>query len=216
MRSLPILYSFRRCPYAIRARLALLASDTVCVIREVKLSAKPAEMYVASPKATVPVLVLPDGEVIDESLDIMRWALARHDPAGWLVGDSVALIETNDGRFKHHLDRAKYPERYASDAAIERAACVNLLRALEDRLTASPYLCGAAFGLADAALLPFVRQFASIDRASFDIQPMPHVRGWLDRFTASRLFDTAMVRLAPWKAGDPDLCFPASLDLNSN
>ena len=146
----------------------------------------------------------------------VRWALARHDPAGWLVGDSVALIETNDGPFKHHLDRAKYPEHYASDAAIERAACVNLLRALEDRLTASPYLCGAAFGLADAALLPFVRQFASIDRASFDIQPMPHVRGWLDRFTTSRLFDTAMVRLAPWKAGDPDLCFPASLDLNPN
>jgi glutathione S-transferase len=216
MRNLPILYSFRRCPYAIRARLALLASNTVCLIREVKLSAKPAGMCVASPKATLPVLVLPDGEVIDESLDIMRWALARHDPVGWLAGDSAALIEINDGLFKHHLDRAKYPERHASDAAVDRAACVNLLKVLEDRLRASPYLCGAAFGLADAALLPFVRQFASIDRAWFDTQPLPRVRDWLDRFTASRLFDSAMVRLAPWKAGDPDLCFPAPSDLDPN
>ena len=120
MTTLPILYSFRRCPYAMRARMALLVSGILCEIREVKLSDKPVEMLRASPKATVPVL--PDGGVIDESLDIMRWALRRHDPEDWLGGDDTALIAANDGAFKHHLDRYKYPDRHGSDAAEHRTA----------------------------------------------------------------------------------------------
>ena len=152
MSGLPILYSFRRCPYAIRARLALQASETCCAIREVKLSAKPAELIAASPKATVPVLVLPDGRVIDESLDIMRWALVRRDPTGWLNRIDVALIETNDGPFKHHLDRAKYPDRYGEDAALHYDACVDLLGSIEDRLTGSQYLCDNEPGMTDAAV----------------------------------------------------------------
>jgi glutathione S-transferase len=207
MTSRPILYSFRRCPYAIRARLALLASETCCAIREIKLSAKPAELIAASPKATVPVLILPDGSVIDQSLDIMRWALARHDPSGWLDRIDDALIETNDGPFKHHLDRAKYPERYGEDAAFHRDACIHLLDPIEDRLTDSSYLCGNKFGLTDAAILPFVRQFASIDRDGFDAAPMPHLRDWLDRFLTSPLFEAAMLRFAPWTPGDPELPF---------
>jgi glutathione S-transferase len=208
MSGLPLLYSFRRCPYAMRARLALLASDTTCIIREVKLAAKPAEMLAASPKATVPVLILPDGRVIEESLDIMRWCLTRHDPAGWLDHQDDRLIEANDGPFKHHLDRTKYPDRHGSDAAIHRAACLDMLRPLEDRLTNNPYLCGKTMGLTDAALLPFVRQFAAIDRGWFDAQPLPQVRGWLDRLVASPLFEAAMIRLTPWRAGDPDIRFP--------
>jgi glutathione S-transferase len=205
---LPILYSFRRCPYAIRARLALLASETRCAIREIKLSAKPPELIQVSPKATVPVLVCADGRVIDQSLDIMRWALARHDPAGWLEHVEEALIEANDGPFKHHLDRAKYPDRYGEDAAIHRDACVALLAPLEERLASAPHLCGDRPGLADAAILPFVRQFAAIDRGNFDTSSLCHVSGWLDRFLASNLFEAAMPRLAPWQAGDPEICYP--------
>ena len=211
MSSLPILYSFRRCPYAIRARLALLSSQTTCIIREVKLSAKPAEMIAASPKATVPVLVLPDGEVIDESLGIMQWALGRRDPAGWLNHQDDALIEANDGPFKHHLDRAKYPDRYDSDAGLHRAACLDIVQPIEQRLKAAAYLCGDAMGLADAAILPFVRQFAMIDPAWFGAQPVPHIRRWMDALIASPLFDRAMIRLAPWRAGDPETRFPGGL-----
>lgn len=206
--SLPVLYSFRRCPYAIRARLALLASGTGCAIREVTLSSKPAELMAASPKATVPVLVLPDGRVIDESLDIMRWALGRHDPAGWLDRVDETLIGTNDGPFKHHLDRAKYPDRHEEDAALHYEACTALLGPLEARLARSRHLGGDRPGLTDAAILPFVRQFAAIDRDAFAALPMRHVQGWLDRFLASSLFEAAMPRLMPWTAGDADILFP--------
>jgi glutathione S-transferase len=205
----PILYSFRRCPYAMRARLALLASGTTCEIREVKLSAKPAEMIAISPKATVPVLLLSDGRVIDESLDIMRWALARNDAEGWLDRDDAALIAANDGPFKYHLDRYKYPNRHASDPVEHRAACAALLRPLDDRLGQSRYLAGGAIGLTDVALMPFVRQFAETDRAWFDALPLPHLKAWLADLLASPLFAATMVRLAPWKTGDAPIPFPA-------
>lgn len=189
----PILYSFRRCPYAMRARMALLISDTVCEIREVKLSDKPAELIAASPKATVPVLILPDGRVIDESLDIMRWALGRHDPEHWLDGDDLPLIESNDGEFKYHLDRYKYPDRYADDAAEHRAIGLAMLTHLEARLTASEFLCGENRSLSDAAIMPFVRQFAQTDRQWFDAQPLPSVQRWLAVQLASPLFVRAML-----------------------
>ncbi|MBY8821820.1 glutathione S-transferase [Sphingomonas colocasiae] len=203
----PILYSFRRCPYAMRARLALLVSDTICEIREVKLVAKPAEMVSVSPKATVPVLVLPDGRVIDESLDIMRWALGRNDPEGWLARGDEALIAANDGPFKHHLDRYKYPDRHASDPAQHRHAALELLHVLEARLASQPCLRGDAPGLADAAIMPFVRQFAQTDRAWFDARPLPHLQAWLERRLAAPLFSAAMVRLQPWQAGDAPILF---------
>lgn len=203
----PVLYSFRRCPYAMRARLALLASGAVCEIREVKLSAKPAALIAASPKATVPVLVLPDGTVIDESLDIMRWALDRDDPDGWLTRADEALIAANDGPFKHHLDRYKYPHRHGSDAAEHRAAGLAMLESLEARLTAEPYLGGERRGLTDAAIFPFVRQFAATDPVWFAAQPLPRLHAWLADHLAWPLFDRAMVRLDPWVAGDESLLF---------
>ena len=203
----PILYSFRRCPYAMRARLALLVSRQACEIREVKLSAKPAELMAASAKATVPVMVLPDGAVIDESLDVMRWALRRHDPEGWLDGDDAALIAANDGPFKHALDRTKYPDRHGSDPAVHRGEGLAFLETLEVRLVGSANLCGPDMTLADAAILPFVRQFAAIDRVWFAAQPLPATQAWLARHLASALFDAAMIKLAPWQPGDTPVMF---------
>ncbi|MBD3759120.1 glutathione S-transferase [Rhizorhabdus sp.] len=205
----PILYSFRRCPYAMRARMALLASGTVCELREVKLSDKPGALIAASPKGTVPVLVLPDRTVIDQSIDIMRWALSRNDPEGWLGGDDAALIAANDGPFKHHLDRYKYPGRYGTDAAEHRAAGLALLGLLEERLAQGAYLSGGARGLADIAVMPFVRQFAETDRGWFDSQPVPALRAWLAGLLASPLFAAAMLRVPPWAAGQPAVLFPA-------
>ncbi len=193
-----------------RARLAVLSSRTVCEIREVKLSAKPAEMIEVSPKATVPVLVLPDGRVIDESLHIMRWALGANDPEHWLAGDDPALIAANDGPFKHHLDRYKYPNRHGSEPADHRAACMALLEPIEARLAASDYLGGKTMGFADAAIMPFVRQFAETDRAWFDAQPIPHVRQWLSNQLESARFEAVMVRVDPWRPGDAPVLFPSA------
>ena len=205
----PILYSFRRCPYAMRARLALLASGTGVELREVKLSDKPDHLLEISPKGTVPVLVLEDGEVIEESLDIMHWALARSDPYGWLEGEDADLIARNDGPFKHALDRYKYPDRHGSDPLEHRADGLAMLRDLEDRLARHSSLSGDAMGLTDAAIMPFVRQFAMTDRAWFDAQTLPHLRAWLDRHLASDLFARCMVRPKPWKPGDEPIVFGA-------
>lgn len=195
----PILYSFRRCPYAIRARLALAVSGTAVEHREVRLRDKPAEMLAASPKGTVPVLVLPDGAVIDESIDIMRWALAVNDPEDWLAGDDPALIAANDGAFKHHLDRYKYPERYAADGVDHRAAGLAILEGLDARLGERAFLGGERFGLADAAILPFVRQFAAVDRAWFAAQDLARVQAWLAAFVGSALFEGVMVVREVWR-----------------
>ncbi|UVO51139.1 glutathione S-transferase [Sphingomonas sp. SUN019] len=196
------LYSFRRCPYAMRARMALLVSATAFEVCEVALRDKPADMIAASPKATVPVLVLSDGQVIDESLDIMRWALARNDPEDWLAGDEDALIDTFDTRFKHHLDRYKYAERHDADPAEHRAACFALLQLLEDRLTAAENLSRATRSLGDIAIMPFVRQFAAVDHTWFDGQPIPRTKCWLARHIASPLFERAMARVPRWVPGD--------------
>lgn len=206
----PILYSFRRCPYAMRARLALTVSGRRCELREVKISAKPEAMLTASPKGTVPVLVLPDGQVIDESLDIMRWALSAHDPEGWFTRDDPALIARNDGPFKRDLDRYKYPDRHGSDPMFHRANGVVFLRELDDRLAKTPHLSGADRGLTDAALMPFVRQFAAVDPDWFSAQPLPHLQTWLAGHVASALFETVMVRLRPWSPGDDPITFPPS------
>lgn len=212
MTDLPILYSFRRCPYAMRARLALAVGETYCVLREVALSNKPAQLVAASAKATVPVLVLPNGEVLDESLDIMRWALGRYDPLGWLQADRAAtqaLIAANDGAFKHHLDRYKYADRYGVDRVEHRSAGLDILNGLENRLAAQANLCGPEMSLADAALLPFVRQYAQVDRAWFDGRSLPNLQRWLDRHLSSPLFDRISLRAKPWAEGDPPEIWPA-------
>lgn len=199
----PILYSFRRCPYAMRARLALAASHTRYALREVRLADKPAALLAASPKGTVPVLQTAAGTVIDESLAIMRWALAARDPEGWLARDDAALIAANDGMFKHHLDRYKYPDRHGSDPEAHRAEGLRFLRDLEVRLTGADQLGGAARGLTDAAILPFVRQFAAVDRPWFAAQPLPRLQAWLAHHLASDLFAGIMQRANPWSPDAP-------------
>ena len=197
-----VLYSFRRCPYAMRARLALAASGTRYELREVRLSGKPAALLSASPKGTVPVLQAADGAVIEESLAIMRWALEAQDPEGWLTRDDPALIATNDGVFKHHLDRYKYPDRYGLEPDSHRESGLGFLRDLDARLAVAGQLCGPARGLADAAIVPFVRQFARVDLNWFEAQPLPYLQAWLADHLASDLFEGIMYRAAPWSTGD--------------
>lgn len=204
----PVLYSFRRCPYAMRARLALSVSRTRCQLREVVLRAKPASMLAASPKGTVPVLVLPSGAVIEESLDIMRWALGQHDPENWLSRDDPALVAENDGAFKQALDRYKYPERYDVDPLIHRALGLTFLHRINARLADRGQLCGPVRGLADAAIMPFVRQFAAVDQAWFDEQSLSHLQAWLSDHLASELFDAIMIRLPSWAPGALPIVLP--------
>lgn len=201
--ALPVLYSFRRCPYAMRGRMALDAAQIKVEHREILLKDKPAEMLEASPKGTVPVVVLPDGQMIEESLDVMHWALSLNDPENWLPGDAEqrteidALIARNDGDFKHHLDRYKYANRY-EDAVSEdhRAAASEIVDDLEARLSSSPQLLGDAPTLADIAIFPFIRQFANTDRDWFDAQSWPNLQAWLANHLASERFVRVMAKHA--------------------
>lgn len=183
---LPILYSFRRCPYAMRARLALDVSSQAFEVVEVALRDKPADMLRASPKGTVPVLIDTDGTVIDESLDIMLWALRRNDPEQWLAPelDDLAtmrsLIRHFDEHFKGHLDRYKYPNRFVgADRELSRSEAVISLQLLESRLQSSSYLFGSRVALADMAIAPFVRQFSAVDLPWFASLPLPNTARWL-------------------------------------
>ena len=223
--TLPILYSFRRCPYAMRARLALAVSGQVCELREVVLRDKPPALLEASPKATVPVLWLASGEVLEHSLDIMLWALRQHDPEGWLTPQAAsldamqALIAANDGPFKQALDRYKYPHRFLSaqtdtgEAARQfseqhRDSAAQWLMTLQTRLENHDWLFGPSPCLADMALLPFVRQFAHTDAAWFAAQPWPALARWLARWESGALLAQVMAKYPPWQAGQPAIYFP--------
>jgi glutathione S-transferase len=211
----PILYTFRRCPYAIRARLAIAVSGVEVEMREVDLRDKPRAMLDCSPKGTVPVLQLADGSVIDESLDIMRWALAINDPEAWVsrdaawIEDVLSLIEKNDGPFKRNLDRYKYPGRYpALSGAAENAQTESphyhreqaeiFLRELAQRLNAHAYLMGERPSLPDFAIVPFVRQFARVDKAWFASAHQGALSRWLDGLTNDSLFTKVMQKLRIW------------------
>ncbi len=207
--ALPVLYSFRRCPYAMRARLALAISGQAHELREVVLKNKPADLLAASPKGTVPVLVMPNGQVIEQSLDIMRWALQLRDPQGWLSADRATmgkLIAANDGPFKHSLDRYTYPNRYADEsggdavgfALTYRAEAAHWLAQLDARLDGG-WLLGTQASLADMAILPFVRQFAHTDADWFAAQPWPRLQGWLAAFEGSALYAGVMDKQPPWQ-----------------
>ena len=204
----PILYSFRRCPYAMRARMAIAVSGTHVRLREILLKDKPREMLAASAKGTVPVLVC--GEtVIDESIDVMNWALAKHDPENWLASRDNSLIAGNDGSFKHHLDRYKYTNRYqGADAEEHRAAGFELLTKLEARLMDHDYLHGDKRGFTDIAIFPFVRQFRIADKIWFDAAPVPNVQRWLKLLAESKLFKSVMDKYPLWKETGEDIRFP--------
>ena len=211
----PILYTFRRCPYAMRARLALEANGCEVEMREIALKNKPAAFLKASPKGTVPVLVLPNGQVLEQSLAIMEWALDTATAHPWLTTrkgsngfTNAALVTENDGPFKYHLDRYKYPHRITDTPAHEgahfhRDAGAIFLHQLERRLQEHPYLSGLHWGFVDAALAPFVRQFAHTDAAWFHQQNWPHLIAWLGLFEASEAFDFIMRKLPLWVEPPP-------------
>lgn len=203
----PVLYSFRRCPYAMRARLAVASAGVEVELREILLRDKPVAFLDASPSATVPCLVTTGG-VIDESLDVMVWALEQNDPEGWLdmPEEGAAWIARADGPFKQALDRTKYANRYPGvDPDSQRDAAAGFLSDLEqamgDWIFDHPTL-------ADFAILPFVRQFALIDKQWFDAQAWPRLQGWLERFLASDRFDHVMDKYPQWRDGDTPVRFP--------
>ncbi len=212
---LPILYSFRRCPYAIRARLAIFYANIQVELREVELRNKPRAMLERSPKGTVPVLVCPDGAVIDESRDIAIWALGQSDPAGLLngVGPELDRLEANlvqgTGKFKLALDRYKYHDRHPDKSREDhRADAEVFLGDLNGRLSTRPYLQGTHPTLADILVVPFIRQFANVDREWFDRSDYRHVIDWLDNWLASTPFQSVMTRIPVWQTGQPGPIFP--------
>jgi glutathione S-transferase len=197
----PLLYTYRRCPYAIRARMALLQAEIAFDAYEIVLRDKPPAMLAASPKGTVPVLVLPDGPVIEQSLDIMQWALLANDREGWWdrsqTAGSQAWVALNDGAFKQHLDRYKYPEKFGTaDRAIHREQAMSgLIEQLEEHLSKQTFLGGVQPCAADAAIFPFIRQFRAFDVAWFDAQPIQATQRWLKHWLTSTLFADCMKKL---------------------
>jgi glutathione S-transferase len=210
--ALPLLYSYRRCPYAMRARMALLVAGRAFMAHEVVLRDKPAEMLLLSPKGTVPVLCLPDGQVLDESWDIMAWAFQQHDAEGWWPRaqspDNLNLLRRNDGDFKRLLDGYKYPERCPGEQPARdcfAGALEALLGPLEARLQQAPHLGGATPCATDLAIFPFVRQFAAVDPARFANQAGPALQAWLAGWLASSLLAVCMSKLPSQTA----VAFPA-------
>ncbi|WP_028863658.1 glutathione S-transferase [Psychromonas aquimarina] len=206
------LYSFRRCPYAMRARLALAVSLQSVNLREIVLQQKPAEMLAVSTQGTVPVLQLTDGTVLDESLDIMVWALEKSDPDGWLTSDlpeMLTLIDENDFEFKQWLDKYKYAERFSEyPVSYYRQQAEDFIFRLENRLLNKPYLFGQKISLADMAIFPFIRQFAGVDKSSFEQSPYPNLKIWLDSLIHSSLFEQAMEKYPLWLESGEQFSFP--------
>lgn len=216
---LPILYSFRRCPYAIRARMALSYAARPVILREVVLKDKPQELIEASAKATVPVLVLPDGTVIEQSIEIMQWALAACDSEDWLLRngknlqlEAQTLIERNDQQFKQALDRYKYADRHPQKPAeVYRREGEVFLKELEARLAQRAHLITDRISIADVAIFPFVRQFAHTDRTWFYHADYPHLQRWLQRHLDSSLFKNAMHKYPAWQPGAAQTLFPVKV-----
>jgi len=213
------LYSFRRCPYAMRARLAIANSQITVELREVVLRDKPQQLLDISPKATVPVLISNDNTLIDESLDIMLWALNQNDPENWYQSLSQSqlqlsqqLIADNDGEFKYYLDRYKYADRYPEHSQdYYRQQAEQQLQILEQQLQQHRYLIADRITYADMAILPFIRQFAFADKHWFDQSPYPLIQTWLNEFIESELFATIMPKFKQWQQGDEIIFFPEKI-----
>lgn len=214
-----LLYSFRRCPYAMRARMALAQSGHNPEHREIVLRNKPAHMLELGERGTVPLLVLEDGTVFEHSVEIMDWALAQHDPASWLRNRQdptlCDLLEQNDGPFKADLDRYKYPDRFPDEdpahlAGARDRAMVHL-RAIEAQLGPSEYLDGASPGFFDAAIFPFVRQFSAVDRPWFQALPLGALVQWRARMLEHPGFTSVMKKVPVWSEGDAPTAFVSTL-----
>lgn len=211
---IPCLYSFRRCPYAMRARLGLLFSGLSVELREIVLKDKPDQMLAISPKGTVPVLQLIDGSVIEESLEIALWALSHQDPYGLLdiqdFNQAKVLIEQNDNDFKYWLNRYKYADRYLEMTQEDyRQRSEVFLQILESLLTKSPFLLGSRATIADIGIMPFIRQFAHVDKNIFYNMPYPNLQAWLQNWLEHPFFLKSMIKFTPWQEGDDVIIFSA-------
>lgn len=208
---LPILYSFRRCPYAMRARMGLAYAQIKCELREVILRDKPSEMIALSEKATVPVLQLPDGQIIDESYDIIKWAISQNDPLNWqeFLSETDVFVQENDGSFKTALDKYKYASRFPEQSPeFYRDQGAVFLNKLNDILNHQPYLLGHHHSVADIALFPFIRQFAHVDRDWFYNTPYSAVQNWLTTLLNSEIFTSIMTKYSRWEKGNNTVYFP--------
>ena len=208
--SLPVLYSFRRCPYAMRARLALYYAGLQVELREILLKDKPESMLLASPKGTVPVLVLVNGEVIEESLDVVFWALKQQDPQGLLSTDNFSLIDENDHQFKGWLDRYKYHVGYPEHPQVYyRQQAEVFLAKLESILTQQAYLAGDKVSILDICIWPFIRQFAFVDSNWFWQADYPALQNWLQGYLDSEAFVAIMPKIKPWLETQEIVVFPS-------
>jgi len=213
---MPLLWSFRRCPYAMRARLAIKSSGIPVRLREIRLRDKPEEFIADSEKGAVPVLKFQDGKIIDESLEVVDWALSNNDPEDWLrvrresPGFCHDFVKKLDGPFKDSLDRYKYATRYENgleDEAIHRDLGAAFIREIDSRLQSQAYLSGADFGFLDAVSLPFIRQFRIANPNWFDLQSWGRVHGWLNEFLSSDRFGAIMTKFQPWKDEGEEFLF---------
>lgn len=215
MRKLPILYSLRNCPYAMRARMAIFKSSQMVLLRDLVLSNKPEEMMQASPKGTVPVLVLDNGTVVEESFDVMLWALYESDPRDLLhsldeniLPEMLKLINEFDNEFKACLEQYKCAKRYQEDNIEEcRVACQQYLQKLEQRLAKHDFLMSDKESLADIALIPFIRQFARVERQWYLQSPYPKVRLWLNNYLQSAMFSKVMAKHPLWLDSQQEVLF---------
>lgn len=213
--STPILYSFRRCPYAMRARMALKYANISVYLREVELRNKPAALLQSSAKGTVPVIVFPDRSVIDESRDIMLWVLAINDPDQWLPKQHADLcvqinwlLDKNDFEFKANLDKYKYPDRFPGQIAQEhRTLGEQFLLLLEARLSQHWFLVSDTLSMADIGIFPFIRQFVQVDRVWFEQADYPYLQAWLDYFLRADIFTGIMQKYTPWTESAEPILF---------
>lgn len=213
--ALPVLYSLRNCPYAMRARMAIYASGQQVHLRDLVLSDKPAEMLQVSPKGTVPVLVTPDNSVIDESLAVMLWAFAQSDPQNYLnssqpnaLAEMLTVINLFDNEFKGHLEKYRCSKRYHEPSLAEdRMQCERYLADLEVRLNKHLYLMSDEPSLVDLALVPFIRQFGRVERQWYLQAPYPKLRLWLNGYLQSRMFSKVMTQYPMWLDAKQDVVF---------
>jgi len=218
MTKLPILYTFRRCPYAIRARLAIAYSQTKVELREIELKNKPPEMLAASPKGTVPILILPDNTItiIEESLDIIHWALNQNDPSNWqLINETEkqqlakTLINQNDNDFKPNLDKYKYADHHPEHPMEHyRNETEKYLKTLEHHLQQNKYLTGPTQSFADIAIFPFIRQHANVNKTWFNQLPYPNLKTWLTALLQTQLFTSVMQKYPLWSDKKNKIFFP--------
>ena len=209
----PVLYSFKRCPYAIRTRISLILSKTKCELREVLLKDKPESMLNASPKGTVPVLIKNNGTVIDESIDIINWLISRNNFFGPNEYDNFIeeMIKLFDNEFKFHLDRYKYSTRYNKDEELfHRNKCAEILNNLEEKIISNPWLLGSTVSKLDVCILPFIRQFRIANEEWFDNnEKFKKINITLKYFLEWEVFQIAMKKYPQWKEGDKKTIFPS-------